>query len=213
MSDDFTHDWPAARKKLVDYDREACHSFFKLLWKPAYLAASKRTLQLSPPEIEEVASSAIQESWEKLITLDSSQACCAYVAQVAYRRAVSLLRSKTAEKRGFNQTISLHQPLNTHGSGSSDAASATLENILTFPAERSFEISELYELACSALGESERAVIDAFYLEQLSYKEISAQMNIPMGSIGTILARALKELKSFFACNPDLRKEFESNLR
>jgi len=185
------------REKLAAYDRATCNSLFKLLWKPAYRAASRQNLRLSHPEIEEAISSAIQESWGKLIHLESSQACCAYVAQVAYRKAVSLLRSKTAEKRGLNQTVSLHQGPSEQNAESSDSSNSSLENVLIFPAERSFEIGDLYKQACSALNEFDRQIVDAFYLEELSYNEISEQMDIPIGSVGTALSRALKVLKKF----------------
>lgn len=42
----------------------------------------------------------------------------------------------------------------------------------------------------------EAAVVKLFYLDQLQYKEISSQLNIPENSIGPILSRARQRLKN-----------------
>ncbi len=42
----------------------------------------------------------------------------------------------------------------------------------------------------------ESAVVKLFYLDQLQYKEISSQLNIPENSIGPILSRARQRLKN-----------------
>ncbi len=45
------------------------------------------------------------------------------------------------------------------------------------------------------LPSRERAVVRLFYLESRSYEEISSELNIPVNSIGAILARARKKLR------------------
>ena len=45
------------------------------------------------------------------------------------------------------------------------------------------------------LPSRERAVVRLFYLESRSYEEISTELNIPVNSIGAILARARKKLR------------------
>ena len=41
----------------------------------------------------------------------------------------------------------------------------------------------------------ERAVVRLFYIDGKSYEEISKELNIPVNSIGAILARARKKLR------------------
>ncbi len=198
---------------LLSFDESSSRRLFEILWPVAYQAAASKVLHLSQPEIEDAAMVALTEVWQKLADLDSLGGCKAYVARASYRRAVSLLRRKTAEKRGLNETQSLNAPIDGVQGLDSNSGSFTLEDMICAQDGRDLHLCEVYELACGSLSSKERLVVDAFYLEGLAYHEISEQMNIPIGTVGTTIQRALKRLRKILDENTELRKEVRLALR
>src|SRR5262249_51532515 len=101
-----------------------------------------------------------------------------YLTVIARRTCVNELsnRAQIKEKEGKPSDQIVEKAANTKPKPSLD----TLE-----------EVGKLLK----KLPSRERAVVRLFYLEGRSYEEISTELNIPVNSIGAILARARKKLR------------------
>jgi RNA polymerase sigma-70 factor (ECF subfamily) len=66
------------------------------------------------------------------------------------------------------------------------------------------EKNELVRNAIEGLDETCRTAINKLFMEEKSYTEISQEMNLPLGSVKSIIFRGKEKLKSIIEANPSM---------
>ncbi len=170
------HHEPGAWNDFVD-------RFLGLVYHVVQHTADMRSYPLGPEEKEDVASQVllriIDNDYAALRQFRGKSSLASYLTVIARRTCVNELatRSQIKEKEGGkpSEHITEQKP-----HAKPKPALDTLE-----------EVGKLLK----KLPSRERAVVRLFYLEGRSYEEISTALNIPVNSIGAILARARKKLR------------------
>jgi RNA polymerase sigma-70 factor, ECF subfamily len=170
------HHEPGAWNDFVD-------RFLGLVYHVVQHTADMRSYPLSPEDKEDVASQVlvkvVENDYAALRQFRGKSSLASYLTVIARRTCVNELanRAQIKEKEGGRHHD--HVP---------EKAASTKPK----PAVESLE--EVGKLL-KKLPSRERAVVRLFYLEGRSYEEISTELNIPVNSIGAILARARKKLR------------------
>ena len=143
-----------------------------------------RSYPLTPEDKEDVASHVllkiVEHDYAPLRQFRGKSSLASYLTVIARRTCVNELanRAQIREKEGAGRTDERIMDKAPHTKPK--AGLETLE-----------EVGKLLK----RLPNRERAVVRLFYLEGRSYEEISTELNIPVNSIGAILARARKKLR------------------
>jgi RNA polymerase sigma factor (sigma-70 family) len=75
------------------------------------------------------------------------------------------------------------------------------------------ELADLLTTLGNKLKPETRAVLEDFFLNQLSYKELAKKHQIPMGTVATRIHRGLSGCREILGKNPKLMEEIEAFLR
>lgn len=152
----------------------------------------RRTLQrlgLSPSEadVEDVAfelfESLVRDNYRALAALREPYDLKAWLAVSARRRAINFVRRR-------KETVSLDEPTLTTAAPPADSPQEE-------PDPTSYR--EALRQSLEVLNERERAVVEGFYFDGRSYREISDGVGINLNSIGPTLLRAVEKIRSYLA--------------
>ncbi len=195
---------PAFVEQLKLHQPLAWREAFAELYPIAWHGAGHARWRLSDEDREEVASEALAEVARQIATLQTWREVSALTFVIARRRSISRLRSLLAQKRGSH----------TH-------ATVSLEEIgdiehATDGLQRSDGLSELAATLAQLvqdLGEPAATMVRAFLQEGKSYQEIADLHAKPIGTVGTVIYRAIQQLKRDVARTPKLMKELQLYLR
>jgi RNA polymerase sigma-70 factor (ECF subfamily) len=171
------HHEPGAWNDFVD-------RFLGLVYHVVQHTADMRSYPLGPEDKEDVAAQVmlkiVEHDYAALRQFRGKSSLASYLSVIARRTCVNEMvnRAHIREKEGSpkpDEHITEKVPHTKPKAGLE-----TLE-----------EVGKLLK----KLPSRERAVVRLFYLEGRSYEEISTDLNIPVNSIGAILARARKKLR------------------
>jgi RNA polymerase sigma factor (sigma-70 family) len=189
-------------------DPEAWDALFAWLWPVALGAAHARLGATFPEEIEDVAIEALEGIAAKASQVKNVEEFPKLARSIAGNLAVSRWRSLTAEKRGAGRVESLNAPQmdgNHH-----------LEPQSVAPRLDTMDLKELRELLAALqtdLKPEFKVALDDFFLEGLSYEEISRKRGWATGSIGVYIQRGLAAMRQERKKHPNLLKEAAAFLR
>jgi len=175
---------------------------FTLLWPVAYQAAA-RTLGGYPwQDVEDVACLALRQVAERIDPMKTFAQLRSLARVLAQCRAMDHLRYSQAARRSAGVTDPLPPGQDLPGAipSPSDKADAA-------------EVSRWLAMALEALTDRERELVTGFFLEGLTHPELADGLDIPIGSIGVTLGRALVKLRHSLADVPNLLKELQERLR
>jgi RNA polymerase sigma-70 factor (ECF subfamily) len=161
--------------KLVDLYRRPVHGLaFRLL--------------RDPEEARDAAQETFVRAWGAITTYDTTQPFGPWLLRIARNHALDLLRRRLPPGRlvALDAEPEEGAPV-TELPGDTPAADSVLELAQTRAS---------LEAAVAALPPNYRAVIQLFHVEQLSYKEIAATLDVPMGTVMTWLHRARSTLRA-----------------
>lgn len=145
---------------------------FRVLWSRT---ASSRE------DVEDLAQDTFVRAWERLDTYDTSRPFKSWIARIASNTAIDRYRSDSRRPA----TSELTEIQETVAGGDPDPAAATIGN------ERQHHLlSRLKELP-----EHYREVIVLRFIEDQSYEEIAAALDLPLGSVKTRIFRGRELLK------------------
>jgi RNA polymerase sigma-70 factor (ECF subfamily) len=169
------HHEPGAWNDFVD-------RFLGLVYHVVQHTADMRSYPLTPEDKEDVASQVlvkvVENDYAALRHFRGKSSLASYLTVIARRTCVNELanRAQIKEKEGARH----HDHVPEKAAPTKPKAVETLE-----------EVRKLL----NKLPSRERAAVRLFYLEGRSYEEISTELNIPVNSVGAILARARKKLR------------------
>jgi RNA polymerase sigma-70 factor, ECF subfamily len=157
--------------------------FLGLIYHTIHYTAHLRSRPLTPEEVEDIAQEillqVVANDYAVLRQFRGNSALASYLTVIARRICVRELVRRSAErqaqKRAAEERVEREEP--------PPSARAGLESLE--------EVARLLR----KLPSREREVVRLFYLEGRSYEEISTELNIPVNTIGPVLARARKKLR------------------
>jgi len=195
-------------RQLEQGDADAWDEAFRWLWPVAFEAARLKLSPFLPADVEDVAIESLEELVEKVREVGLTEELRPLLASIAHHRAVSRLREHFAAKRGGGQTTSLEAM--THEDGA--AFDPPDEGAPLAELDQKELASVLRELQHEMKAE-QRAIMNDFFLQGLSYEEIANKRQVAIGSVGVYLKRGLGAMQRLGARHPKLLKELEAFLR
>jgi RNA polymerase sigma-70 factor (ECF subfamily) len=144
-----------------------------------------------PEEARDAAQETFVRAYASLEVYDPAQPFIAWLLRIARNHCIDLHRRRAP--RGTE--IRIDHP----EQGGESAQPRNLPDLEAVPADEQVaraQASRWLEGAVAALPESYREVITLFHVEHLSYKEIAAVMEVPIGTVMTWLHRARAQLRT-----------------
>jgi RNA polymerase sigma-70 factor (ECF subfamily) len=156
--------------------------FLGLVYHVVQHTADMRSVPLSPEDKEDVAAQVllkiVENDYAALRLFKGKSSLASYLTVIARRTCVNELTNRMQAKEVARPSEQITEA--TPNARPKPGGLETLE-----------EVGKLLK----KLPNRERAVVRLFYLEGRTYEEISTELNIPVNSIGAILARARKKLR------------------
>ena len=132
----------------------------------------------------------------------------ALVAIIAKRRAIDAARAKSASKRGPD-TLSLH-PQSGDDTPELEPRAPDAEPGTDLELA---ELAAILQKAMSSLAPQERELLNGQVVDGLTQKKLSSRFGLPIGTVGSTIARALKKIRKNLEKSPDLMKVLIQFLR
>ena len=189
-------------------DKDAWERAFASLWPVVFAAAHARLAATYPGEVEEVAIESLQALAQQVRKAKSAADLRWLAKTIAERHAISRWRELTAQKRGEGKVQSLDAPLNGGEPAPEPASPAPDLSALDLD-----ELSRLLAALAEGLKPDHKAALHDFFLEGLSYEEISRKRGWATGSIGVYIQRGLAAMRQQRKKHPSLLKEAATFLR
>ncbi len=164
--------------------------FLGLVYHVIHHTAHLRSIPLRPEDVEDLAAEVLLQivsgDYAVLRQFRGNSSLATYLTVIARRICVHELSSRFA----------LHE--------SQPVKPANLDQVEDEDVRRTPGLERLEEVEklLSKLPARERQVVRLYYIEGRSYEEISAELNIPVNSIGPILSRARKKLRQSSQVKP-----------
>src|SRR3954468_14765143 len=166
-------DFPALADLKAGSDKAWTIAFARL-WPVALRVSRQSTSHLSLAEAEEAASDAIRSAVDQIDQIRGEPELFAFVAVVARRKAISILREKLASKRGSGVLASSPESDIDELSSVTQSTASEITN-----AEM---VLLLYEALNQLDPESKELLLEK-YVEGFSYEELSRKHGIPVGTL------------------------------
>ena len=161
--------------------------YLSLIYHVIGYTAHVRSVRLRPEETEDVAAEVllkiVSKDFKVLREFRGTASLATYLTVIARRICVAeLARRAKARKTGSGGEIRLPEP------ESDDPA-----------AHQWLESQEEVEKLLRRLSGKDREIVRLYWLEGRTYEEISAEVDMPVNSIGSILSRARAKLREMAA--------------
>jgi RNA polymerase sigma-70 factor, ECF subfamily len=140
-----------------------------------------------PEEARDAAQEAFTRAWAALRTYDPGQPFGPWVLRIARNHCLDVLRRRLPDP----QRVELDaRPAGGPRPELSDPSAVAADDVLERRERQAF-----LDGAVAALPRNYREVVHLFHVEHLSYKEIAATLDVPIGTVMTWLHRARARLK------------------
>jgi DNA-directed RNA polymerase specialized sigma24 family protein len=189
-------------------DEDAWERAFAALWPVVFAAAHARLAATYPGEVEEVAIESLEALTQKVRKAKSATDLHWLAKTIAERHAISRWRELTAGKRGEGKVQSLDAPLNGGDPAPEPASPAPDLSALDLD-----DLSRLLAVLAEGLKPDHKTALHDFFLDGLSYKEISLKRGWASGSIGVYIQRGLAAMREQRVNRMHLLKEAATFLR
>lgn len=181
---------PPDLQALKSGDESAWDAAFDWLWPTVFAVAQLKLQPFLPDVVEDVAIETLEELVDMVISINSVGELKPLAASIAHNRAVSLLRSHYAQKRGAGKTESLDVPTEV---GKAKDMVAPGHSPLDALAER--EIAARLQKSLAELKPPQGEILADFFIRGLRYEEIATKRGVAVGSVGVYLKRGLEAIR------------------
>jgi len=188
-------------------DEQAWRRAFYDLWPLALRAAQHPELFLTLEEAQDAASEALMQVVEQIQHVQLYEEVKALAVTIAYRRAVSLARRKSAAKRQPKISAAGLREQDFDAREASDSISSRLSD------QEIRELVVLLKDALAALDEETQTLLKEKIGHGFSYEELSRKHQMPVGTLCAKVARGLRKVRRALQGLPALVKELEAFLR
>ena len=158
--------------------------FLGLIYHTIHYTAHLRSNPVAPEEVEDLAQEVLLQivanDYAVIRQFRGNSSLATYLSVIARRICVRELTRRAAA---------------AHAARQKTATQSEPEIKLPAAAQASLESLEEVHKLLRRLPGKEREVVRLFYLEGRTYEEISTELNIPVNTIGPVLARARKKLR------------------
>jgi len=180
---------------------------FHHLWPVALRAAQHPQAGLTSGEAEDAASEALAQLVPLAHRAANGDELKALAATIAYRRAVSMARHKSAAKRPLSRCRD-EQVAGGDGIAELSDPGRTPADILALR-----DLLHLLHGLMAELDAETLALIEGKALNGFSYQELSKHYGLPLGTVCAKVARGLGKVRDALRKSPKQRKELETFLR
>ena len=190
--------------RLQSGDPVMWETAYHFLWPVAWSVAQQRLQpdSFSPSDVEDVAVDAIKEAAEQVAQVADFAELKALTAVIAQRRAIDFVRRSLAARRSTNATESLE--------GKENLPADTANPLGQLQAA---ELARFLTGLMSALPPGQRKLLFGYYVRGKTQAELARECEMPIGTVGVTLSRALDVMREELKKQPRLAKEFEEALR
>jgi len=190
-------------------DEQAWCDAFRSLWGIALRAAQHPEARLTFQEAEEAAADALRAIVSQIEKIGTVEDLKRLLVAIAYYKAISLARAKSAGKRGQKITVSLEanptmpeEEMRTGGFLSDHLTEIELQ-----------ELTKLVEQALSNLKTEDRLILTDRMLQGASYHELSQKYRMPTATLQSKVARGLTKVRAALDTTPRLLQALNDFLR
>jgi RNA polymerase sigma-70 factor (ECF subfamily) len=158
--------------------------YISLIYHVIHYTAYLRSVPVTPEDVEDVAAEVmlqiVADDYKALRQFRQHASLATYITVIARRITIHELNRRQAVRTEIRQGIAKHD------SDVPDESEAAVKGI-----ERLEEVESLLR----KLRGKDREVVRLYYLQGLTYEEISTETGVPVNSIGSTLSRARKTLR------------------
>jgi RNA polymerase sigma-70 factor (ECF subfamily) len=176
-------------------NQDAYKQLLEKYQKPLYFHIKK--MVKDHEQVEDLVQEAFVKAFDNLGSYNTNYAFSTWLYRITTNHTIDYLRKKKL------QTMSIHQPVKTKEGEMfvqlPDDHAATDRNIIRKQRQK------IIRNAIKNLPEKYRQVIEMRHLEELSYQEISEQLDLPLGTVKAHIFRAREML---YKALKDKRNEF-----
>ncbi len=173
--------------EFVDRAKEGDSAAYKDLMnkyqKPLYYHVLK--MVKNHEQVEDLVQEAFVKAFENLSSYNKNYAFSTWLYRITTNHTIDYLRKKKLK------TVSMDEPIKTREGEMSMQISGKAETDRKIIKEQR---SKIIKKAISDLPEKYRKVIEMRHLEELSYQEISEELDIPLGTVKAHIFRAREML-------------------
>lgn len=158
--------------------------YISLIYHVIHYTAYLRSVPVTPEDVEDVAAEVmlqiVADDYKALRQFRQHASLATYITVIARRITIHELNRRQAVRSEIRQGIAKFD------SDFADESEAAVKGI-----ERLEEVESLLR----KLRGKDREVVRLYYLQGLTYEEISTETGVPVNSIGSTLSRARKTLR------------------
>jgi RNA polymerase sigma-70 factor (ECF subfamily) len=167
--------------------------YLSLVYHVIHYTAYLRSVPLGPEDVEDIASEVllqiVRDDYRALRQFRQQASLATYITVIARRIAIHELNRRQAVRSEIKAGVA---KLDELPADESEAASKGVERL-----------EEVEDLLRKLKGR-DRDVVKLYYLQGLTYEEISTETGVPVNTIGSTLSRARKSLRSKVQSTTDL---------
>ncbi len=183
MNTDITHDTSLSDEAAARLVQSGQTEKFGILVEryEAKLFRYGRKFLSSHENIEDVVQEVFIKVYENIQSFDSSQKFSSWIYRIAHNTYINVLKKNSRMPMhlfDFDELLSY----------------TVVEDPIVREKEQA-EIKQLVDHGLEKLAPQYREIVLLYYIEELSYKEISDVLHIPIGTVGIRLMRAKEALK------------------